>query len=49
MFSFPVKGPYPLYSIPLLPIVKSILGSRGPVCGVNDSSELIPASLAISL
>ncbi len=35
MFSLPVNGPKPLKSIPRLPIVKSILGSSGPVCGVN--------------
>ena len=49
MFSLPVKVPKPLKSIPLLATVKSILGSRGPECGVNASPLSIPASLVISL
>ena len=48
MFSFPVNLPNPLNSIPRLAIVKSILGSSGPVCGVKASAVSIPASLVIS-
>ena len=49
MFSLPVKAPKPLKSIPLLATVKSILGSKGPECGVKASPVSIPASLVISL